>query len=124
MGWQDVVWTLVLVAPCAGVVAVAVLALLHEDLPQGYGRRLGPVRRRQAVRRADSELLVSYLADSADPASPAGLPPAPMVRRASPELLQEHLAERRKVPRPVRRRVRGQPGSRATGPTRLVPFSV
>jgi hypothetical protein len=122
MGWQDVVWTMVLVAPCAGVVAIAVLALLHEDVP--LGRRLGLVQRRQAVRRAHSELLASYLADSLEPASPPAVPPAAMVRRASPELLQEHLAERRKVLRPFRRRARAQPRSRATGPTRLVPFSV
>lgn len=122
MGLQDVTWTMALVAPFAGVVAVAALALLHEDTFKS--RRLGIVQLQQTARRADSGLLADYLADGAGtPPARVPLGAAAMARRADPDLLHDHLAERRKLRRPFRRRVAPLPRSRPTRPSHLVPLS-
>jgi hypothetical protein len=125
MSWQDAAWTIVLAAPCVGVLAVGVLALLHEEVVKS--RHLGPLQLQRVVRRADSGLLTDYLTNGAGtPSTPSARTSplaASMVRRADPELLQDHLAERRKARRPFRRRVAPVPRSRPARPPHLVPLS-
>ena len=108
-------FALVLTGPCAGLLAVAAMALLHEDL--GRGRLLPLVPRRVATRRASACLLRTYLEDAAGARGPAGLAGAEglfgaaqpwwrrlhraqvaaVTRRADAWLLEEYLAARREA---------------------------
>jgi hypothetical protein len=115
---------LVLAGPCAGLLAVAALALLHEDL--GRWRQLPHVSHRIATRRASAGLLRAYLEDAGGAAGLTGptggadyicaaeytgaappwwrrlhrTPMAAVARRADAWILEEYLAERRRAPAP------------------------